>query len=405
LDIRDAVVLLIGDELLEGRISDSNLSAAASALDSRGVKVAWARVVPDSPETIASAVREAAGPDRIVVTTGGLGPTDDDLTLASVASAFGLDLVADPEATSWIRSWYSRRGADCPRSALRQAMLPRGAVPVHNDMGVAPGVVLRTGDATVLCLPGVPREAEALLPPCLDAAGLARGHSVGMPVLRTWGIPETILYEKIASSSVCAMSELAFLPRPGLVDLKVRGYGGAALADALAALLGEAVYAREWKPLEAVAGDELEAGNLTLSVAESCTGGLLGGRITSVPGSSGWFLGGVIAYSNYLKRKLLAVPAEILAESGAVSEAAARAMAEGVRQCSGSDTALAVTGVAGPGGGTESRPVGTVWMALEGPGFSEAREWRFGGNRHSVREASAACALGMLVAALRRGRG
>jgi nicotinamide-nucleotide amidase len=398
----EAVILLIGDELLEGLVTDVNLAAVASALEGRGVAVLEARVLADSRDAISTAVLGAAGPGRIIVTTGGLGPTDDDVTTSSIASAFSLRLRASPEASSRIREWYARKGMECPGSALKQALVPEGAMVVANPAGVAPGIVLPLESSVVICLPGVPREVEALLHLCLDAAGLPRVEASGTPVLRTWGIPENALCDRIVQASVCGLADLAFLPRPGLVDLKPKRNAGPGVSERLAEILGDAVYAREWKAIEAVAGEELQALNLTLSVAESCTGGLLGGRITSVPGSSGWFLGGVIAYSNYLKRRILGVSGTTLAEEGAVSEAAARAMAAGARALSGSDAAMAITGVAGPDGGSEARPAGTVWIALEGPGFAEAREWRFGGTRQSVREASVACGLGMLISALRR---
>jgi len=401
----EAVVLLIGDELLEGRVSDLNLAAVAGALADRGIGVTRALILPDSRGAIVEAVRGAIAPGRVIVTTGGLGPTDDDLTVPAVAEAFGLELCVSDEAEAHIRSWYSSAGrAGPPPSALRQALIPSGARAVANPAGVAPGIVLPAGSCTTVCLPGVPREVQALLQPCLDDAGVRGQAAPGAAVLRTWGMPENALFDMLSGSSVCAPAQIAFLARPGLVDVKLRGPGAAPAADRIAGLLGEAVYARDWTSLEAVVGRQLEAGNATLSVAESCTGGLLGARITSVPGSSGWFAGGMIAYSNYLKRKLLQVPGEVIVTSGAVSEAVALAMAAGVRRLSGSDFALSVTGVAGPGGGTEDKPVGTVWIALEGPGSSEAREWRFGGTRQAVREASSACAIGMLSGALRRGR-
>jgi len=393
-------VILVGDELLEGRVSDANLCPVARALGEMGLRVSEGRIAPDEPAAIASALAGALGESRLVVTTGGLGPTDDDLTVAAVAAALGLPLEESPEAAACVKAWYAARGAACPPSAMKQAILPRGATAVPNPAGVAPGVVILTDGRAVICLPGVPREVEALLPACLAAAGIRRMPAAETALLRTWGIPENRLYDLISSSGVCAVSDLAFLPRPGLVDIKFRGADSSKRAGAVADLLPGSVYSTVWKSLEETVGDALSADNLILSVAESCTGGLLGGRLTSVAGSSDWFAGGVVAYSNYLKRSVLKVGGDILAGTGAVSGECARAMAAGARALTGSDCAVAVTGIAGPGGATPAKPVGTVWIAVETPSGSTAREWRFGGARQVVREAACSCALGMVLAAL-----
>jgi nicotinamide-nucleotide amidase len=394
-------VIVVGDELLEGRVADLNLSAVAHALGNRGLAVSGARIVADRRGDIAAAVDALLAPGSLVVTTGGLGPTDDDMTLQAVAGALGTGIVRNAEAARMVESWYAGRGLPCPPGSLVQADLPEGARPVPNPAGVAPGVVIEARGGIVICLPGVPREVEALIGPCLDSIG-AEVHA-GLPysLLRTWGIPEQRLYDTIVEESLADVRWLAFLPRPMSVDIKIGGSDRAQVAARLAARLGSSVYSIDsWKPIEACTGEALLGRGLTISCAESCTGGLLGARITSVPGSSGWFSGGVVAYSDELKKNLLGVPAGLLESRGAVSSETACAMAEGVRRLTSSCMSVAVTGIAGPGGGTDEKPVGTVWIAVAGPGPVEARHWRFGNARAAVREAAVTCALGAVLGAV-----
>lgn len=393
----EAKVLLVGDELLEGRVSDRNLAVVAEALSSRGLAVSEARVSADSMEAVSRAVREMLGPGVLLVTTGGLGPTDDDMTLSAVASTLGLPLVRNAAAESFVRDRYRIQGVPCPSGALVQADIPEGSRPVRNPAGVAPGIVLDSLGGTVISLPGVPREAAALVGPCLDEAGLAAVGQARQAIVRTWGIPEQELYDLVRREGLADTAQTAFLPRPSMVDLKLRGPDSASAARRIAARLGRKAYAvGEWRSLEAVLGGALQERGLTLGVAESCTGGMLGARLTSVPGSSGWFAGGVIAYSDRLKSSLLGVGEDLLAAHGAVSEETARAMARGVLEGLGAGAALAVTGIAGPAGGTPEKPVGTVWIAATGPGFEAALANRLWGDRDAVREGAVARAMGLL---------
>ncbi len=395
--LADAKVLLVGDELLEGRVSDRNLAVVAESLASRGLAITEARVTCDSREAVSRAFLEMLAPGTLLVTTGGLGPTDDDLTLAAVADALGLPLVRNAAAEGFVRSRYETQGVPCPSGALVQADIPQGSRPVRNPAGVAPGVVLDALGGAVICLPGVPREVAALLGPCLDEVGLARGGTPGLSVVRTWGIPEQELYDLVRRENLADTSEMAFLPRPSLVDMKLRGPDSAAAARRIAARLGRKAYAvGEWRSLESALGCALSERGLLLGVAESCTGGMLGSRLTSVPGSSRWFAGGIVAYSDRLKTSLLGVGEGILSAHGAVSEETARAMARGALARLGAGAALAVTGIAGPAGGTPEKPVGTVWIAAAGPGFEAARLNRLWGDRDAVREGAAARAMGLL---------
>lgn len=393
----EAKVLLVGDELLEGLVSDRNLAVVAEALSCRGLSVSEARVCGDRMDAVSRAVREMLGPGILLVTTGGLGPTDDDMTLAALAGALGLPLLRDSKAEGFVRDRYGMQGLPCPPGALRQADVPEGSRPVRNPAGVAPGVVLDALGGTVISLPGVPRETRALIGPCLDEAGLADVGPSRQAILRTWGVPEQELYDLVRREGLADTAEMAFLPRPSMVDLKLRGPDSAAAARRIAARLGRRTYAvGEWRSLESALGGALLERGLVLGVAESCTGGMLGARLTSVPGSSEWFAGGVIAYSDRLKSSLLGVEEELLAAHGAVSEETARAMARGVLERLGAGAALAITGIAGPAGGTPEKPVGTVWIAAAGPGFEEARPNRLWGDRDAVREGAVARAMGLL---------
>jgi len=396
----DAALVLVGDELLSGRTRDLNLRNAARILDRYGIAVTECRTVPDTAGAVASALVSLASPGRILITTGGLGPTDDDLTLRGVAAAASVRLERNPDAEWMIRGRYESGSLDMPQSALVQADIPEGAEPVDNPVGIAPGVILKSRGMLFVSLPGVPSEAEALLPACLERAGLAPGETGREFVLRTWGIPENRLYDMLTAEARGV--SLAFLPSPGRVDVKIAGEGAAGFAARAEAVLGGAVYSVDRETgLEAAVGELLLRRGWRLSVAESCTGGMLGSAITSVPGSSDWFDGGVVSYSDRVKIRVLGVPEKVLEEHGAVSRETVTAMCRGVSALLGTEAAVAVSGIAGPGGGTEEKPAGTVWMAAKAGGEEDCRVQRFPGDRNGVREAAVAHSLGMLLGLLR----
>lgn len=399
----DAAVLLVGDELLSGRVQDRNLSTISAALAVRGLAVAAAHTSGDSFGSIAAGLACLGAPGRLVVTTGGLGPTEDDLTPEAVARALGLAYREDPGAAAMIEDAYAARGIPCPPSALRQARVPEGALPVRNPAGIAPGLVLGLPDRCIVMLPGVPGEVEALLDPCLDLAGAA-GAAVEPVTLRVWGIPETVLMDMIESEGLACGSPLSYLPRPGQVDLVVKDPSTGAV-EALKARLGSGIYATGRRTtLEEALGAALSAAGMTLSTAESCTGGLLGGRMTSVPGSSGWFAGGAVCYSDRAKEEILGVPGDLIREHGAVSGPVAAAMAEGAARLLRTRAAVSTTGIAGPGGATPGKPVGTVWVGLFLDGPAPPRLFRLSGGRAVVREAACTCAAGSMLTVL-GGRG
>jgi nicotinamide-nucleotide amidase len=398
-------ILTIGDELLLGFTIDTNGAHLARELAAIGIEIVRRGSVGDGAEEIAAAVREALDRTGAVITTGGLGPTADDLTKPAIAALFGRAMVMDAEHLAWLEErWRTRFGAELPVSNRQQALMPEGARKLVNRHGSAPGVWLEDERGRwVAMLPGVPREmrgmlADELLPILRErAAREARGEPtvVRSRTLRTTGIAESLIADRLGAHArgVDGLS-LAYLPGHEGVDLRLTSRGrtaddaDAALARGLAVLrehVGTWSYAEDATDMTAVILDRCRAEGRTIAVAESCTGGLLGARLTAVPGSSDVVLGGVIAYHNAVKERQLAVPAEVLAAHGAVSEPVARQMASGVRALLGASIGIGITGVAGPGGGTEEKPVGTVWMAVDVDGEVRAHRSVFIGDRAEIR--------------------
>jgi nicotinamide-nucleotide amidase len=410
-----AAILAVGSELLGTDRLDTNSLRLTAVLERHGVELVAKEVAGDDRGRIAGALARMAAECDLVLVTGGLGPTADDLTREGAADAFGLDLALDEEVLAAIEARFRSFGRAMPAVNRRQALVPAGAAVLANPRGSAPGLRLAAGGATLFFFPGVPHELEGMIAADLEPWLAARsgGGALEAGVLKVACLPESEVEERIAPAyAEFGREAITVLAHPGEVELHFRARGAAAerrarvaaIAARLRALVGPAVYAAEpAATLEAVTGALLAAAGRTLATAESCTGGLVAERVTRVPGSSGWFAGGVVAYSNALKERLLGVPAELLAEHGAVSEPVARAMAEGARARLGADFGLAITGVAGPAGGTPDKPVGTVHLALAGPaadggGAAEAehRRVRFPGDRTRVRALSAQLALELL---------
>lgn len=413
-------VVTIGDELLLGFTLDSNAAYLARQLASVGVEIVRRSTCGDDAFTIADTVREALDRTGAVITTGGLGPTSDDLTKPSIAALFGRAMVLDEEHLDWMRRRWAARWPDrpMPEANRQQAMLPDGARKLVNHHGSAPGIWLEDARGWVAMLPGVPREmrgmlTDTLLPQLVERLGKAR-RVVRSRTLRTTGVAESLVAEKIeAIPGGVSEVELAYLPTIDGVDLRatVRNSEPAdadarlgRAATSLRSALGNAIYGEGDADLAAVVLDLCRARGLTIGVAESCTGGMLGERLTAVPGSSDVVIGGVIAYANEVKCSLLGVSEAALAEHGAVSEAVARGMASGVRRALGVDAALAITGIAGPGGGSADKPVGTVWIALDLGDEGEAVLLRLWGDRAEIRQRAAQGALNLLRRALLAGR-
>jgi nicotinamide-nucleotide amidase len=414
-------VVTSGDELLLRYTIDTNAAHLARVLAAEGVELTHRTTVGDAAPAIADAVREALDRTGAVITTGGLGPTSDDLTKPAIAALFGRPMVLDEEHLAWMEERFARIfQRPMPASNRQQAMLPAGARKLRNDHGSAPGIWLEDEHHRwVAMLPGVPREmrgmiADALVPLVRERLGTLH-RVVRSRTLRTTGVAESLIADRVASlPDGVGDVDVAYLPNPEGTDLRLTVRGAAPvdadrrLADSAARLrtvLGDAIYGEDDADLAAVVLDLCRARGLTIAVAESCTGGLLGARLTAIPGSSDVVLGGVIAYANAVKRALLGVPEQLLRDHGAVSEPVARAMASGARATTGARVGLAITGVAGPGGGTEEKPVGTVWIATDVDGEIDARRARLIGDRAEVRQRAAQGVLEMLRRRLALGNG
>ncbi|HEX5971372.1 MAG TPA: competence/damage-inducible protein A [Gemmatimonadaceae bacterium] len=410
-------VVTVGDELLLGYTLDSNAAHLARELASLGVEIVRRSTCGDEADTIAETVREALDRTGAVITTGGLGPTSDDLTKPSIAALFGRDMVLDEEHLDWMRRRWAARWPErpMPDANRQQAMLPAGARKLVNRHGSAPGIWLEDERGRwVAMLPGVPREmrgmlADTLLPLIAERVGDVP-RVVRSRTLRSTGVAESRVAELVGTlpDGVGAV-ELAYLPTIDGVDLRVTVrdlppvVADARLEEAAARLrsvLGDAIYGEGDTDLAAAVLDLCRARGITVGMAESCTGGMLGERLTAIPGSSDVVRGGVIAYANDVKRSLLGVEADVLDAHGAVSEPVVRAMASGARRLMGVDASLAITGIAGPGGGSAEKPVGTVWLALDLRGTVDVVLLRLWGDRAEIRQRSAQGALNLLRRAL-----
>jgi len=407
-----AEVLTIGDELLRGEIVDSNKSFLSDRLLSLDIETHFHGSVRDDRGDMIEAFRRARERSEIVLVSGGLGPTRDDLTIEVLAEAFGRKLVLHEPSLEAIRAFFARFGREMAKNNEKQAWLPEGAEVLPNPVGTAPGTMLREGDATFFCMPGVPRELhqmmdEQVLPRI--AAARPGGRVVRSRLLRTFGLGESNLDALLADVAIDGDVVLGF--RTAFPDNYLRpltrgdtaAEADAKLAhvvDAIHERLGPLVYGEGDETLEAVVGARLLEAGKTVAVAESCTGGGVGERLTRVPGSSGWFLGGVVAYADAAKSELLGVPAALVAEHGAVSEAVARAMAERVRERLGADFGIATTGISGPGGGSAAKPVGTVWIAVAQASGTHAECFVFPFDRERHRQLTAQVALDWVRRAL-----
>lgn len=371
-----AEILAIGDELLYGQTMDTNSHFISGELDKIGIKVVRRTTVGDVEGEILQAFAEAEARADVVIITGGLGPTKDDLTKPCLAKYFNCGIRIHPEALLEVTEFFRQRGRELTELNRQQAALPECCEKITNPFGTAPGMWFDQRDKIFVSMPGVPYEMRHMV----DEQVIPRlKKKFKMPVIvhqmiRTAGIGESFLAEKIApwEESLPPHIRLAYLPGEGGVKLRLTAIGDdrvaigkelESLREAIVPLAGQFIFGWTEDPLEVVVGSHLTELKLTLSVAESCTGGYLSHLITSVPGSSAYFLGSVVAYASSVKTMELGVRPETLQQYGAVSEQTIREMAAGVRERFGTDIGVATSGVAGPGGGTPEKPVGTVWIA------------------------------------------
>jgi nicotinamide-nucleotide amidase len=414
----NACIIAVGSEMLTPFRVDTNSLAITERLNTIGYDVRLKAVVADDIDELGEVVRSTLGWADVVIVTGGLGPTEDDVTRDAVARVLQMPMDVDEEIVERVRERFTRRGLSMPEINRRQAMVPRGATVLENPNGSAPGLLIQHERTKIVLLPGPPREMK----PMLDAvirnclAPNTMGAGLFRRVIKVTGRTESDvdgqaapIYTKWAKQPVpISTTILAVL---GQVELHLTAHAqretdaNAALASAVAELqhaLGSSVYSVDGRPLEAVVGDALREHHLTIALAESCTGGLLASRLTDVPGSSAYVERGAVCYSNRSKSELLGIPESFIDSHGAVSEQVAEAMARGIRERARTNIGIGITGIAGPEGGTPSKPVGTVCIAvvLQQNGITEPSSWvrtfPFFGGREMVKYQSTQAAMNML---------
>ncbi len=407
-----AELIMVGTELLLGEVIDTNSAYLAERLAAMGIDLYYVTKVGDNQARIAQLVREAHQRSDVVITAGGLGPTGDDLTKEAVALAFDRDLVLCTEALKAIEQRFRRMQITMSDNNRRQAYLPRGSKALPNPKGTAPGVLLElAGGEAIIMLPGVPVELEAIMedsviPYLAGRAAAGGGGIIFSRVLRFYGLGESNL-ENLIKDLLAAQTNPTIAPYAGSGEVRLRITAKAhseteatqlidPVEKELLSRVGEYFYGYGDEGMEAVVAKLLLAHGRTVALAESCTGGLVSHKLTNVPGSSGYYMQGAVTYSNLAKEAILGVNSQLLKDYGAVSGQVAEAMAKGVRQWAGTDIGLAVTGIAGPGGGTATKPVGLVYFGLSSAEGTFVQERRLSGDRQQVKERAALAALDML---------
>ncbi|HWZ97522.1 MAG TPA: competence/damage-inducible protein A [Candidatus Dormibacteraeota bacterium] len=403
-----AEIIAVGSELLTPDRLDTNSLFLTEELNKLGIEILRKTIVGDDRELLREAFRDALNRVPLIVSSGGLGPTEDDLTRETVAELLDRKLKRDDRIVDAIKARFRSFGREMPETNIRQAMVPEGAEPLNNPRGTAPGLWIEDGEHMIALLPGPPRELkpmflEEVLP---RVARRASGVRMFHRELRVTGLGESLVDARIQPvykrySDV----NTTVLASPGEVQVHLRMWTEdaahvqktfAEIEQGFEIALTDRIFSRDGSPLEEVVARLLTLNNATISAAESCTGGLLAERLTSIAGSSSYFLGGVVCYSNEMKTAWADVPAEMIAAKGAVSAEVAVALAEGIRRRVGSALAVGITGIAGPGGGSEEKPVGTVHIALASASETKARALRFPGDREMVRLQASQAALDLV---------
>jgi nicotinamide-nucleotide amidase len=408
-----AILLSIGDELTLGQTVDTNAAWLSGRLSSLGVGCIEHRTVPDDLDHIAEVIQQCAELAEVLIITGGLGPTDDDLTRPALAKAMGVELIEDPASVEHIASYFKGRGRVMPERNRVQATHPQTSTMIENTCGTAPGIRATLGGCEVFVTPGVPREMKALFereiePAIQDRAGTAR--TILTAKLNSFGSGESDIAERLGS--LCNRDRNPLVGTTvanGYVSVRIRsehddpGQAEVMLQSTLeqvAEKVGPLAFGRDDVALQDAVIALLTEQSKTVATAESCTGGLIAAMLTDVPGSSAAVLGGWVTYANEMKTEQVGVPMQLIEQHGAVSQQVVEAMARGALERSGADYALATSGIAGPGGGTEAKPVGTVWLGLayhDGEAVKTlARLAMLPGDRQTIRDRSAKCALQLL---------
>ena len=401
-----AEIITIGTEIILGQVVDTNAPSIAKTLAEKGVRVLFHTSVGDDKELLKSTLKTACGRAGFIITTGGLGPTANDITREAVSDFFGVSLILDEESHTQIQKIFESRRRKMTDADKKQAMIPEGAIVISNGNGTAAGFTIRRGGTEVVCLPGVPHEMQSMLRTYLETRendAVGEGCTLTR-IIHTFGISERTVEDFLGNCKERA--EVLTLVHDGIVSIYIL-VTATAREDAARSLdaigrdiwqkLGHAVFGTGDESLESAVAALLKKHRKTIAVAESCTGGLVSDKLTNIPGISEFFLEGVVAYSNRAKSDVLGVPEEIIIQHGAVSPQVARAMAEGIQKRATSDVGVGITGIAGPAGGTRDKPVGLVYIAVAAnDGGVEIKECRFRGSRISIKNFSANTALNMV---------
>jgi len=368
-------IIAIGTELLEGKVQDTNSNFIAGNLTSIGFDVDYITMVKDNRDNIVKTLKDSLNRADIIITTGGLGPTADDITREAVAEATENPLYQDQDLKKEIKDYFKERKHKITENNYRQAMLPEGAIPLHNKRGTAPGILLESDNYIIISLPGVPPEMENLFfKEVIPYLKKLTTENTVIKFLNLFGIGESRLETEIDEIiKESENPEITLLAGEGKVRIKLAAKAESSQKakrliknseNRLRKKVGQYIFGSDNQTLPGVVAELLTENKLDIAIAESCTGGLVGDRITNIPGSSNYFKGGIIAYSNQIKQKKLGVPADILKNKGAVSEQTAEAMACGIKKEFKTDIGLSITGIAGPGGGSPQKPVGLVYLSI-----------------------------------------
>lgn len=404
-----AEIISIGEELLIGQTTNSNASWLASRLNRLGIPVFRITDIADDQEQILEMLELASGRADLILVTGGLGPTKDDVTKTAICQFFNCRMVTDPVVQSDNEEFFRKRGLKMNELNRRQSLVPEGARVFRNPYGTAPGLWFERQGKFLVFMPGVPHEMKHMVEDQLESdlqVRFAGNHIIHRTIL-TQGIGESFLAEKISDweDQLPDHIRLAYLPSPGIVKLRLSAAGPDEAflkksvdeaVESLCGIIPQYIWGQDDERLEEVVGKMLAKAGKSLATAESCTGGHIAAKITGIPGCSAWFRGSVVAYSNQVKQDLLNVPDGMISRFGAVSREVAEAMAIGARERLQADWSIAVSGIAGPDGGTPEKPVGTVWIAVSGEGVTESKLHHFGDTRERNIVRAGVAALGML---------
>lgn len=405
-----ADIISVGSELMLGQVIDTNSSYLAAQLSSLGINVVRITIVGDDLEQLSEAIREALERSQVVIITGGLGPTPDDITREAIANVLGVPLVEHPEIAAKLRERIVRHRGHIGVSTLKQALLPASAKPIPNPVGSAPGILAEHNGKLIIAMPGVPREMKAMFEEHvkgeLERQLGERKFIIVTRALRCVGLGESALIERISDvMEGCASVSIGSLISEGEVWIRITAREKTAdeanrlidsVEERIRERVGEYIFGVDDETLEGVVGRLLRERNWTIAVAESCTGGLVTDTLTNIPGSSNYVKGSVVAYTEDAKRNLLGVRDETLLEHGAVSKQCAIEMAEGVRKLLGTSIGASVTGIAGPTGGTPEKPVGTVFIAVADEQGCVCEHHIFGGDRRAIKERACKALLNLV---------